>query len=1085
MAFQALKGVSIIPKGANNRYVSQNWQTSQAFGGWIFKADCKIGFSDKPTEISMQIVLETNSDLSNLVPQVFDISPNDLQCGAGAGGTEQESLYDIDFNGVLLSDFVLFSYDMDIQPNQKTLSVVFKDYSIVLDKIYVGLIKRQGTEFIKSAQASGIIPVVCPDCEFGSWTGDGAVVRDIDYGSYVGIGGKTYDNLAGTPITNALSAWQYLYELPTQQPTFDLNGGYIILGMEQMYSDVCSTVPEMKYTFHQLLASLRVRGLNFDGAFTGFLLTGTPYMQNYVGTLREVLNNWCSDFGLQFYTTGRTFIGLNMVNQIDIERIMSIADPKTTLGAEFDGSSQVALSNYRESHTLENTFKQSVITADVRPRQINNESRDVKNFVSFQPLHPLDFYSPDFSPLFAEVLQNHLSTVRHRTTGVQFANDFMATKKRFSSFTNRYFKDIDISIALTKYDPDMRDIYCANRAIQANIDEGGVFDPNTTSNDNVSDFYANFAALGFIPQIQITNVTAKEAAIRKLLGGNLSQNISLNPDFYEVFVGYYQPYLKQEVTSFEGTWAGAMYKYGVLNIGTTDVPPFVHKDFNQWDTPTGGLYGVSGDYLTKLVNTFTPAANFYPIYQDAPYYDLMPYHILGFNPNAYTGASLGNIGFDSNQYYVGSLSNEWGTLDFQYKQELYDALSPVCEQMFSVSDNLQKIQRELPQSIQHFNIKDFMPTFHPNIGEVYNDLKAELDNLSTTATDAIGILAVGTDSRIHQECAKLHVCIVPNIETHPNARISFNMNDYYDSYNAIMARNLFLQYETQRLELLKQVPPNICKYSPVSVVCNTGLLLSGEAHSGDSKFSCTNIDDPISILWAGWPSGFASGNNARSLSITVERNPVTSMEQKGLDGEYYYDEALQAVPSLIHRIASTKIIYPISNKPNDLFEYIGLMSSTISRELRTPPFMEIYGSPVSETGNNTSMVKTINNTIDPDVKPILDPNTMRFKNYATVYSGNANGTVLQTIQDYHNFISELNSYQSNFPMKSATFNVVGSPNLFGDFINSVTPSSGLTSFTVSIGDNGVETSLSFSNKPPTLPKQEAILNSIGPRLKPL
>jgi hypothetical protein len=56
--------------------------------------------------------------------------------------------------------------------------------------------------------------------------------------------------------------------------------------------------------------------------------------------------------------------------------------------------------------------------------------------------------------------------------------------------------------------------------------------------------------------------------------------------------------------------------------------------------------------------------------------------------------------------------------------------------------------------------------------------------------------------------------------------------------------------------------------------------------------------------------------------------------------------------------------------------------------------------------------------------------------------------------------------------------------LFGSFIPYLTPLSGLTNFNVSISDNGVETNLSFANKPPVLPNQEAILNKIGPRLKP-
>lgn len=1090
MAYQALQGVKITPKGANNRFVAQNWATSQAFGGWIFSANCSIGFSDKPTEINMRIVIESDTaNLYNLVPQTFDIRQSDLQCSAGQGGIQNESLFDIDFNGVKFENFVLFGYDLDIQPAQKTLSVTFKDYSVILDKIYVGLLKRQGIEHLRTSAAAGLIPVVCPDCEFTSFTGDGQLLRDVDYGSYVGINGSVYDNFDGIPYTDPISTWNYLTNKGSLQPSFDLNGGYLILGMEEMYSDVCASVPEVKYSFRQLLDSLRVRGLSFVNGFTGFLTTGTPYTQNYAGTLREVLNNWCSDFGLQFYTSGRTFVGLDLTKEIDISNILTVPDAKTPLGATFS-TGNIALSSYKEAYSLENTFKQSVITADVRPREVLNESRDVKNFVSFQPLHPLDFYSPDFSPLFGSVTQNSLSNVRHQFTGVRFANDFEKTSKRFAGFTNRYFRDIDVCIALNKYDKELRDIYCGLRAIESNINVNrGILDPTynpnmAISSNTIQDFFANFDALGFFPKIQIYERTSKEAVLRQFLTTS-SQNISLNPDFYEIFVGYYFPERKTEVTSYESTWAGAMYKYGVLNIGTTARPPYVTRDYNQLASPNAGLFGLSGQSLSRLTNSFTPSAAVYPIYQDAPYYNLMPYNIINDNPYVYAAsASSVNIGFNPNDYYIASLTNEWGTLEDDYKTELYNNLSPMCEQLYPNAQTLNELQSSIPTQGQQWNIRDFTPSFHSDIGSVYEQLKGDLDNLPTDVTDELGIFAVGTDSKIHQECQKLHIAIVPNVMTHPNVRVYFQLNGYYDSFNEIMSRSLKLQFLQNEIELDKQKPKNVCEYSPITTICNSGIILSGQQNPNDNRFSCSNVDDPNSVLYAGWPSGFAFGNNARSLSITIERNPVTSLDAKGPDGEYYYDDLQAAgVTGLAYRRASTNIVYPISNKPNDLFEYVGVMTTNLSKEIRTPPFTEIYGSPVSEKDNNTSIIKVINNTIDPDIKPVLNPNNARFIKYATVYT-NDSTAVLQTVKDYHDFISTLNSYQSKYPMKTASFNVIGSPNLFGPFISCVNPLSGLNNFDISISDNGVETSLSFANKPPVLPKMEAILNKIGPRLKP-
>lgn len=1095
MSYQRLQGVKITPKGAQNRFANKAWGVSEAFGGWIFSADCSIGFSDKPTELSMKIILESPSDLSALTPATFDILKEDLKCSAGIGGRNNESLFDIDFNGVKYTDFILFSYDIDIQPNQKTLSVVFKDYSILLDKIYVGLIKRQGSEHIRLSSAAGLIPMVCPDCTFGSFTGDGELIRDIEYGSYVGINGKTYDNFAGAPWTDVAGVWDYLYERSVMSPVFDLNGGYVILGTEEMYSDVCSTVPEVKYTFKNLMESLRVRGINLLGAFSNDFVRENPYSQNYFGTLREVLNNWSSDFGLQFFTSGRSFIGIDLKQEIDISQILEIADPKSSLGATFDGNTNgVALSSYRESHSLENTYKQAVITADVRPREVKSESREVKNLVGFQPLHPLDFYSPNWTELNFSGRQNIASNAYRSLNSVVFANNFERTSKRMSTFTNRLFRDIDVSIALSKYDKDLRDIYCADRAIHSNIrfsnSNGRVIlsdipDHGGTSNSLVYDFYANFEALGFNPKMQILNPSSKEAVLRQLKATE-GQNISLHPDFYEIFVGYYFESVKGEVTSYESNWAGSMYKYGVMNIGTTSIPPYVIRDRNELLEPSGGLFGNNGASLMRITNSFNPGASLYPIYQNAPYYNLMPYAALGDNPNAYDASSLNNIGFNSNDYYIASLTNEWGTSESEFSESLYGPLSPICDKMFGGSQSLQELQASLPMAEQHFNIKDFAPSIHAINRDLYSNLKTELDNLSDNALDEIGIFSVGADNKIHQECAKLHICIVPNVRTHPNVRISIELNGYRSDYNEVMARTLKLQFEENRINLLKEKPKNACDYSALTQMCNDEIINRNEISPLDIRYGCNNVDDSNAVLYAGWPSGYAYNNNTRSLSVSIERNPVTDMAARGGDGAYYYSE-LSAVsqPELLHRFSSARIVYPVCNEPGIVQdEYIGVLSTNIAREIRTPPFLEIYGNPVNSTENNTIMAKVINNTIDPDIKPELDPNTRRFVKYTTVYSGDGSSGVLHSVSDYHNFIKGLNNYQSNYPTKTANFTVIGSPNLFGDFSRSMSPLNGLNNFNITIGDNGVETALSFSNRPPVLAKQEAILNKIGPRLKP-
>jgi hypothetical protein len=149
--------------------------------------------------------------------------------------------------------------------------------------------------------------------------------------------------------------------------------------------------------------------------------------------------------------------------------------------------------------------------------------------------------------------------------------------------------------------------------------------------------------------------------------------------------------------------------------------------------------------------------------------------------------------------------------------------------------------------------------------------------------------------------------------------------------------------------------------------------------------------------------------------------------------------------------------------------------------MRTPETCEIYGTPVNTVSNPTTSLKIINNTVDPDLQPQLDPFSMRFFSYMTVITGEA--SIITTVQQYHEFVKRLNNYELTTPMKTVELSLAGTPNDFGTFKNYLSPDFGLNKLSMSVSDNGVTTALSFADRPKQLPKQESILNKITPRLK--
>src|SRR5882724_395397 len=199
---QVLQGVSVMPRGGNNRFVSQNWPNSYAFGGWIYNVSTTLGFNEKPTEVTLNIILET-STFSQTAAK-FDITQSDLHCDAGIGGFSNETWYDMNIEGFQLQNFLLYSYNFSIENGQKILNVTFKDYSIILDKIYIGLFKKQGYLMPHTVSSQLQLPIRCQDCEYtgAAITGTGFASRDINFGCYVGNNGNTVDLFSNTYYTS-------------------------------------------------------------------------------------------------------------------------------------------------------------------------------------------------------------------------------------------------------------------------------------------------------------------------------------------------------------------------------------------------------------------------------------------------------------------------------------------------------------------------------------------------------------------------------------------------------------------------------------------------------------------------------------------------------------------------------------------------------------------------------------------------------------------------------------------------------------------------------------------------------------------
>lgn len=1112
MAYQLLQGIQISPKGNYNlgRFgrdmVGGSWPVSYAFGGWVYNASCDIGFSAQPTEIHVSIVLELLNKAQTYA--FFNIKDDDLRCDAGNGG--DENLYDIDFNGVKFSDMILHDYSISIEANAKILSVTFKDYSMILDKIYVGLIKRQGSQFVYSASSRLEFPVICPDCILAgdSLKQPSYAIRDLDYGSYVGINENVYDNFKDIKADgNIYRQWEALFKANPSSPHFDLNGGYLIIGTEDATEERCGDLAPVSYNFNQLLASLRLRGMRFEGAFPHASKDADYfYKQNYIGSLREVMQQWCSDLGYDFYIQGKRFIGINLNRAIDIQAVVDIVDPTTSIGGEFSTNSNSAILSYRASTSLDNTFKQSVITASNRPRMSKVHSKSPKRYVGILPLHPIDFNRHSTE-----------SIIRYDAFGTPFvdiawANNFeYPTSDRLKTLPEldgRTFGDIDTSIALTRNDSNLRDIFCQDLALYGSSQELRS---------------ANFRALGLVPLVELTDDAYPEAKAicieAALAGGNGDEinSICLDKQFYRVFLGYYYPKYKDEIVRWEQTAADSMYKFGIVTRGLLAGYPYMPRNSLVDLSPKSGLYGGQGTSLLRTQHSIEPACNEYFSQRQAPFKDLILYSGL------MTPANVSLPGIPAIPYRTGlfpeglfyaELNNDWGTSQEDFQKYMSLSLDDPCVQQFQQNAGYTDIVNGIPRKFQDWRLETFAPKADPDLSKIWDYASAALENLpEQTLYDRTVTTYYDFHYKYTQSCAKLHIIVMTDTRNHPN----FNFTCTPKSTNYINTSMLQQYYDKEQQAIKRRVEtktPTICDISLLQEMCRN--LLSGAFQAGaagDPRYSCVQDEDKWNWLEDGFTFPHLTRPNSRGLEVRLVKNPISNTSIDNLqgiykttdvNGDFYYSDVIngfltqkpsEMVYTIVYPVSSTVVNGPTSNVAPPAQDpgnnssviyglggyYRGVLTSTVELENRTPEIVEVFGAPVNAKNNKTTSLKVINNAVDPDLQPQLDPFSMRFWSYMTVITGDSQ--IVTTVSDYHDMVKQLNNYELLTPSKSVELSLAGAPSNFGSFIQYLNPNSGLNKLSMSVNDNGVTTSLTFADRPKHLPKQESILNKITPRIK--
>jgi len=251
--------------------------------------------------------------------------------------------------------------------------------------------------------------------------------------------------------------------------------------------------------------------------------------------------------------------------------------------------------------------------------------------------------------------------------------------------------------------------------------------------------------------------------------------------------------------------------------------------------------------------------------------------------------------------------------------------------------------------------------------------------------------------------------------------------------------------------------------------------------------------------------------NSRVLRLQIIRNPtLKGFIPTSEDGEYHLQDLKEEMEVLPRTPMNFDIVYPVNNFAMETEDgeewtaeeasssnkiphqfYSGIWTAEQTLEDRMPETVEIYGNPPA-THNPTAGVRIVNNAIDPDLGAILDPDRGGF--ITQMYDNQ--GQQITTMEGYHNYVAYgaqyglseprggnrgLNDFSVPLPNKKIDLRLAGSLMDFPKFRQYCYPYYGLQDLSISFTDQGVQTSLSFADRPPQAPQMEGILNKIGPR----
>ena len=562
---------------------------NKLFNGYVYSFSLDVGTDGNPTTLVLNLALDKTIKLTGRSRSVSEIRKESIdiigrmtaakQSATSAGnvqikgniGTFEMSGLDEDFDikesylGVnssysisildgsgninyQLKNFRIVSYSINKKDNQKLLSLILKDSSFVLSKIYVAVLGQE-MALDQRSEISAIIDQIKISCPSINTAPGGQVtlknftqLLHFAEGKLAAELKKQYNNISKdveilTDTTAGVSKKNYIIIQSKDQNKSVINGygAVIILGEEDFKDGPCESA-EMLYSFDTLLAAMERINISTIPAEYLSRSNATSFRtikdksnkrikRNYRGNLREVLNQWCDEYAYSYCVSFSSESTSAASSLADTKILIKGIDLSSPTSKEEVVNTKKAIEALEASSQNDFVIKSQDFSYDLSQKILRlyssyyfKEAKD-KNYEYQNILREIQFYEISLQRMFPQL----------------FA-DTSSSGKDFSG-SQRSYQQVVISSVLGKYSPKLRQIY--NCSIGA------------------------FQALGFLP-MNTTMAASKITAIddsRLIFQEAVTQALNVQADTfydsttsrvaYDMYFGFYNPNLASQIEKIE------------------------------------------------------------------------------------------------------------------------------------------------------------------------------------------------------------------------------------------------------------------------------------------------------------------------------------------------------------------------------------------------------------------------------------------------------------------------------------------------------------------------------------------------------